>query len=70
MQYKRVFEWRRAKHLRRAPLFAPPLEVLCALIFLIFDEKLIINSYNVLQSRSKVSTRLSKGPPTETIMCR
>jgi len=50
-------------------IFGGPLEVLHAQFFLIFDEKLI-HSYNVLQSRSKVSTLLSKGTRTETVMYR
>jgi len=47
-----VFKGRRARHLPLAPSFWGPLEVLRVKIFLIFDEKLIIHSYNVLQSRS------------------
>ena len=43
-------------------LLGAPLEVSYAQIFLIFDEKLLIHSYNVPQSRSQVSTLLSKGP--------
>jgi len=44
------------------PLFGSPLEVLRAQIFRFFDAKLTIHSYNVLKSRSQVSTLLSKGP--------
>ena len=44
------------------PHFFAPLEVIHAYIFLIFYEKLLIHSYNVLQSRSEVSALLSKGP--------
>ena len=35
-----------------------------------FGEKLIIQSYNTLQSRSCASTLLSKGPCRETVMCK
>jgi len=45
-----VFKGRRARHLPW--LFGGPLEVLCADIIFVFGEKLIIHSYNVLQSRS------------------
>jgi len=46
-----VFKGRRARRLPRPP-FLGSLEVLRVYGFLIFDEKLIVHSYNVLQSRS------------------
>ena len=53
----------------RGTCLGHPLQVLRTQICLIFDEKRIIHSYNVLQSRSYASTLLSTAPHSETAMC-
>jgi len=66
-----LFKGRRARHLPRAPPFwGTSSRCFTRKFALFFGKKLIIHSYNILQSRTQENLLLSKGPPTETVMFR
>jgi len=69
--YSGLFKGRRGRHLPRAPLlWDHPLRCYVYKFSFFFGEKRLIHSYNVLQRKSIVSTLLSKGSSTETVMYR